>query len=64
MHHLKPRAPLVRFAPRPVALVAWALLHGSALCAQGIEAGTASPSPAAPTQDEAPVQLQSSPLLQ
>ncbi len=64
MHHLKPRASLVRFTPRPVALVAWALLHGTSLFAQGIDAGTALPSPAAPTQDEAPVQLQSSPLLQ
>lgn len=57
MHDPKSRAPHFRFAPRPVALVAWALLQGTSLSAQVVPVGPVA-------QDEAPMALKSSPLLQ
>jgi len=51
MHNPTPRASYFCFTRRPVALVAWALLHGTSLCAQVAPA-------------EAPLPLQSSPMLQ
>ena len=51
MHNPTPRASLTRLTRSPVALVAWALLQGTSLCAQ-----------VAP--DEPPMALRSSPLLQ
>lgn len=60
MHHLKPRASLVRFIRSPVALVAWALLQGTSLGAQEVQVEPASPL----ARDETPMPLQSSPLLQ
>ena len=58
MHDPKPRAPQVCFNRHPVAWVAWALLQASSLGAQELPAGL----PLA--QDDAPMRLQSSPLLQ
>ncbi len=57
MHALNPRVPPVRFAPRPVALLAWALLQGMSVSAQVTQG-----EPVAP--DGAPILLKSSPLLQ
>lgn len=54
MYDLKPRAPHFRFAQTPVALVAWALLQGTSLSAQVLQEA----------QEEAPMSLKSSPLLQ
>lgn len=60
MHDLKPRAPHFHFFRNPVALVAWALLQGTSLCAQVAPVGPVSPL----ALDEAPLPLQSSPLLE
>ncbi|NMM13848.1 MAG: LPS-assembly protein LptD [Rhodoferax sp.] len=60
MHNLKHRASLLRLIRSPVALVAWALLHGTSLYAQVAPAGPVLPL----TPEESPIPLQSSPLLQ
>ena len=64
MHDLKLRVPLVRLIHSPVALVAWAVLHGAAVSAQGV--GTTAPVAQLqpPVKDEPPILLRSSPLLQ
>lgn len=54
MHDLNPRASRFCFRPGPIALVAWALLQGGSLHAQAVLAAA----------DDAPLLLQSSPLLQ
>jgi LPS-assembly protein len=54
------RASSFSFAPSPIALVAWAVLQATSLGAQSLP-GTATPTVAL---DDAPVQLQSSALLQ
>lgn len=60
MHDLNLRAPLVRLARNPVALAAWAVLQGAAVSAQ-----VAPPLPPVPVdQNESPILLKSSPLLQ
>ena len=58
MHDPKPRAPQVRFNRHPVAWVAWALLQASSLGAQELPAGLSL------VQDDAPMLLESSPVLQ
>ena len=60
MHNLKHRASLIRLIRSPVALVAWALLHGTSLYAQVAPAGPVLPL----SPEETPIPLQSSPLLQ
>ena len=60
MHELNLRAPLVRLAKNPLALAAWAVLQGAAVSAQ-----VAPPLPPAPVdQNEQPMLLKSSPVLQ
>lgn len=60
MHDPNSRAPHVRFNRHPVALLAWALLQATSLSAQELPAAAEPPL----AQDEAPMRLQSSPLLQ
>ena len=62
MHDPKHSAFLVRFVQTPVALVTWALLHGTGVSAQVLQLGPVSPSAQA-VQDEAPISLKSSPML-